>query len=54
MTLVEFDTSDKLKNYWDRESASGTAGLHSGWVPSRVKPKPLKLVFTASLLDAQH
>ena len=25
-----------------------------GWIPSRVKPMTLKLVFTASLLDGQH
>ena len=35
-----------------RESASGAVEL--GLIPSRVKPITLKLVFTASLLDAQH
>ena len=36
----------------DRASASGAVYL--GLFPSRVKPMTLKLVFTASLLDAQH
>ena len=35
-----------------RASASGT--VDSGLISSRVKPMPLNLVFTASLLDAQH
>ena len=35
-----------------RASASGAAD--SGLIPSRVKPMILKLVFAASLLDAQH
>ena len=35
-----------------RASASGAVDL--GLIPSRVKPITLKLVFTASLLDAQH
>ena len=35
-----------------RASASGA--VDSGWIPSRIKPMTLKLVFTASLLDAQH
>ena len=35
-----------------RASASGAVNL--GLIPSRVKPMTLKLVFTASLLDAQH
>ena len=35
-----------------RASASGT--VDSGFIPSRVIPITLKLVFTASLLDAQH
>ena len=35
-----------------RASASGV--VDSGLIPSRVKPMTLKLVFTASLLDAQH
>ena len=35
-----------------RASASGD--VDSGFIPSRVKPITLKLVFTASLLDAQH
>ena len=35
-----------------RASASGAVDL--GLIPSRVKPMTLKLVFTASLLDAQH
>ena len=29
-------------------------GIKSGLIPSRVKPMTLKLVFTTSLLDAQH
>ena len=33
-------------------SASGAVDL--GLMPSRVKPITIKLVFTASLLDAQH
>ena len=36
-----------------RASATG-AVLHSGLIPSWVKLMTLKLVFTASLLDAQH
>ena len=35
-----------------RASASGTVDL--GLIPSRAKPMILTLVFTASLLDAQH
>ena len=35
-----------------RASASGA--VHLGLIPSRVKPMTLKLVFTASLLDARH
>ena len=35
-----------------RASASG--GVDLGLIPSRVKPMTLKLLFTASLLDAQH
>ena len=35
-----------------KASASGAVDL--GLIPSRVKPMTLKLVFTASLLDAQH
>ena len=34
--------------------ASVSSAVHSGLIPSRVKPMTLKLVFTASLLDAQH
>ena len=33
--------------------ASTQAALHSGLIPSRVKPMTIKLAFTASLLDAQ-
>ena len=33
-------------------SASGA--VHLGYIPSRVKPMTFDLVFTASLLDAQH
>ena len=43
-------------NYSDgrviRASASGAVDL--GLIPSWVKPMTFKLVFTASLLDAQH
>ena len=34
--------------------ASTSAAVDLGLVTSRVKPMTLKLVFTASLLDAQH
>ena len=37
---------------WYRASTSGAVDL--GLIPSRVKPMTVKLVFTASLLDAQH
>ena len=37
---------------WYRASVS--LAVDSGLIPSRVKPVTLKLVFTASLLDAQH
>ena len=37
---------------WYRESVSEAVDL--GLIPSRVKPMTLKLLFTASLLDAQH
>ena len=36
----------------ERASASGV--VDSDLIPSRVKPMTLNLVFTASLLDAQH
>ena len=36
------------------EGAPNSAGVDSSLIPSRVKPMILKLVFTASLLDAQH
>ena len=35
-----------------RASASGAVDL--GLIPGRVKPMTIKMVFTASLLDAQH
>ena len=35
-----------------RASASGA--VNAGWIPSRVKPVTLKLVFIAFLLDAQY
>ena len=35
-----------------RASASGA--VDTGLIPIRIKPMTLKLVFTASLLDAQH
>ena len=34
--------------------ASTLVAVDLGLIPSRVKPMTLKLVFTASLLDAQH
>ena len=34
--------------------ASALAAVDLGLIPSWVKPMTLKLVFTASLLDAQH
>ena len=34
--------------------ASASVAVHLGLIPSRVKPMTSKLVFTASLLDAQH
>ena len=37
---------------WYRASVSWA--VDSGLIPSRVKPMTLKLLFTASLLDAQH
>ena len=37
---------------WYEASVSGA--VDSGLIPSRVKPMTLKLIFTASLLDAQH
>ena len=44
-----FNSSESRVN---RGSASGAA--NSALIPSRVKPMIVKLVFTASLLDAQH
>ena len=35
-------------------TASALVAVHSGLIPSRIKPMTLKLVFTASLLDDQH
>ena len=35
-------------------SASASGAVHLGLIQSRVKPITLILVFTASLLDAQH
>ena len=37
---------------WYRASVS--SAVDSGLIPSRVKPMTLTLVFTTSLLDAQH
>ena len=35
--------------------ASASRAVHSGFIPSRVRPITLKLIFTAAfLLDAQH
>ena len=36
----------------DRASATETVDL--GWIPARVKPKTIKLVFTASLHEVQR
>ena len=46
---VAFNSSDVRVN-----GSSTSEALDSGLIPSRVKPMTLKLVFTASLLDAQH
>ena len=35
-------------------AVSASGAVDSGLIPSRVKPMTLKLVFTSSLLDAQH
>ena len=35
-------------------TASASGAVYLGLIPSQVKPMTLKLVFTASLLDAQH
>ena len=43
-----FISSDGRVN---RASALGAVDL--GWIPSRVRPMTLKLIFTPSLLDAQ-
>ena len=54
-TIHEFHTctdAKQLRRPMLRASASGAVDL--GLIPSRVKPMTLKLVFTASLLDAQH
>ena len=45
----QFDSSDGRVV---RAFASGD--VDSGLISSRIKPMTLKLVFTASLLDAQH
>ena len=48
-TLLKFNSSD------GRVVKVSTVGaVDSGLIPSRVKPMTLKVVFTASLLDAQH
>ena len=36
------------------DGASAIKALDSGLIPRRVEPRTLKLVFTASLLDAQY
>ena len=43
-----------ISSYRRVERASASGAVDSGLIPSRVKPMSLKLVFTASLLDAQH
>ena len=35
-------------------TVSGAGAVDLGLIPSRIKPTTLTLVFTASLLDAQH
>ena len=47
--FVAFNSSDGRVN-----GSSASEALDSGLIPSRVKPMPLKLVFTVSLLDAQY
>ena len=47
--FVAFNSSDGRVN-----GSSASGALNSNLIPSRVKPMTLKLVFTASLLDAQH
>ena len=49
MSAYNFNSSDARVV---RASASGV--VDSGLIPSRIKPTTLKLVFTASLLDAQQ
>ena len=47
---VQLDIDDRISVV----GASSSGAVDSGLIPSRVKPTTLKLVFTASLLDAQH
>ena len=50
--VFHFRTDDSSDGRVVRASASGAVDL--GSIPSRAKPLTLKLVITASLLDAQH
>ena len=50
--LTVAGNSKKVAHLWVRASASEAVDL--GLIPSRVKPMTLNLVFTISLLDAQH
>ena len=48
-------TASKLNSSDSRVvRASDSGAVNLGLIPSRVKPMTLKLLFTASLLDAQH
>ena len=47
--FVAFISSDGRVN-----GSSASGAVNSGLIPSLVKTMTLKLVFTASLLDAQH
>ena len=44
----------RLLRKFDEYRASAFGAVLSGFIPSRVKPTTFDLVFTASLLDAQH
>ena len=43
-----------LYNSSDGRVVTASGAVDPGLIPSRVKPITLKLIFTASLLDAQH
>ena len=50
--MIDFLSYNSSDNRVVRASASGTVDLLL--IPSQAKPTALKLIFTASLLDAQH